>query len=421
VTAQLAHVAPAPAGDLLATRKWATAEALVCAGVLASLGLGFYLPSHVPAALLLVLATAPVWVPVLAAYRGGAALSVLVLAALVAGVGLTLLATGHHAITRQALASDVSLVLFTFCSIGVVLWGRERLGERSTGLMAGTGMVAGALVHGASGDLNFWKGGLSTPVVVLVLGMTAARAGWTVLALLALAVTSVLFDTRAQAVVLFLSALLVAWQRRPRSAGRRASVIGTGLVLAVLGLLAYRVGTQVLVSGYLGAEAQQRSVVQIDRAGSLLLGGRPEIAATLALMRSHVQGYGFGVAPRTADLIDAKQGLSRINYDPNNGYVERYMFGDGFELHSVVGDVWVYAGPVGLLLVAVVAVILVRGLADRLPQRSATGLVLFLSLWTFWNLLFSPLLNAALPLALAVGLTMSRKVSAGSREIARRA
>ena len=411
MTAQLAHVGLAPAGDLLAARRWASAEALVCAGVLASLGLGFYLPSHVPAALLLVLATAPVWIRVLAGYRGGAALSIFVVAAVVAGVGLTLLATGHHAITRQALASDVSLVLFTFCSIGVVLWGADRLGERSTGLMAGLGMVAGALVHGASGDLNFWKGGLSTPVVVLVLGLTAARAGWTVLALLALAVTSVLFDTRAQAVVLVLSALLVAWQRRPRSAGRRASVIGTGLVLAVLGLLAYRVGTQVLVSGYLGAEAQQRSVVQIDRAGSLLLGGRPEIAATLALMRSHIQGYGFGVAPRTADLIDAKQGLARINYDPNNGYVERYMFGDGFELHSVVGDVWVYAGPVGLLLVALVVLLLVRGLADRLPQRSATGLILFLSLWTFWNLLFSPLLNAALPLALAVGLTMSRKVT----------
>ena len=62
-----------------------------------------------------------------------------------------------------------------------------------------------------------------------------------------------------------------------------ASLRTVALVLAVL---AYRLGTRVLVSGYLGAEARQRSIAQIDSAGSLILGGRPEIAATVADIRS---------------------------------------------------------------------------------------------------------------------------------------
>lgn len=413
MTALLTHAAPAPAGDRLLERRWASAEAVVCAAVLFGLGLRIYLPSHVPLGLLPVLASAPVWLRALPRFRWARALMVLAVLAVVVGLGLSLYSTGNHAVQRLELASELGLALLTLLGIGVVLWGRQCLGTQTTAVLVAAGMLVGGVLHPASSNLNLWKGGLATPVIALVLALTYRRAGATVIALLALAGVSAAFDTRAQGIVLVLCALLVAWQLRPAASARRSSVVRTAVILGLLGLLAYYLGTQALVRGYFGPTAQERSIEQIDAAGSLILGGRPEIAATLALMLSHPQGYGFGVLPRSTDVLAAKEGMVAINYDPNNGYVERFMFGGGFELHSMVGDLWVRTGPVGLVLLAALAVVLVRGLADRLPHRTANGLVLFLSLWTFWNLLFSPLLNGGLALTLVVGLVLTRAPTPG--------
>ena len=42
--------------------------------------------------------------------------------------------------------------------------------------------------------------------------------------------------------------------------------------------------------------------------------------------------------------------MSALNYDPNNGYVEQYLFGQGYEVHSVLGDLWIHFGVAGALL-----------------------------------------------------------------------
>src|SRR3712207_9122030 len=47
---------------------------------------------------------------------------------------------------------------------------------------------------------------------------------------------------------------------------------------------------------------------------------------------------------------DLKAGMAQIGYQPNNGYVETYMFGGQFKLHSVIGDAWAYFGVAGILL-----------------------------------------------------------------------
>ena len=405
--------------DVLATQHWRSAETLVCAGALASLGLRVYLPSHVPLGLAPTLLTAPLWLRVIPVYRFGRVLAVLTAAAVVFGLGLGVYASSTRTLSRQDLASNLSLVLLTFCGVAVVLWGRQLMGSRSTALLVALGMLAGAAIRGPSGDLNLWKGGWATPTIVLVLAWTYGRAWATIVALLALAIVSIAFDTRAQSVILLLCALVVAWQQlRGRPAGGRTSPVGTAFVLSGLGFLAYQVGTQALTRGFLGREAQERSIEQINRAGSLILGGRPEGGATLALMRAHFSGYGFGILPSNADLTVAKEGLASLHYDPNNGYVERFMFGAGFELHSVVGDLWVRTGPVGLLLLLAVAVVLVHGVSERMPQRAATGLLLYVATWTSWNLLFSPLLNASTTLTLAVGLALlpATREAASSKE-----
>ena len=99
--------------------------------------------------------------------------------------------------------------------------------------------------------------------------------------------------------------------------------------MAALGLAVYYLGTTLLVDGYLGEAAQAKSVAQIDAAGSLIAGGRPELAATLALLGADFRGFGLGAIANYHDVLVAKTGMASINYDPNNGYVERYLFDCG--------------------------------------------------------------------------------------------
>jgi len=395
-------------GDPAVARRWRTAEVAVCMVVLVSFGVRYYLPYRVTLGCALMLVTAPAWLRVLRSFRYGVTLAVLTLSALVFGAGLTIYAFSGHYVAPYSLFTDVSLVVFTFAGVGVVLWGRELLGSRVTAILFALGLMIGAGLHGTSGDLNDWKGSWAIPVTVLVLSLTYGRRWSSMIAAAALAAVSVIFDTRAHAAILVLCVVAVAWQMRPAVPSRRVSSIWTAVILATLGSITYYLGSAALVRGYLGAGAQARSIEQISTTGSLILGGRPEIAATVALIRHEVWGFGFGVMPRTGDVLLAKEGMASINYDPNNGYVDRYMFGAGFELHSVVGDVWVRMGVVGLLLLLAVLVVLVKGLAARLADRTATGLVLFLVFWSCWNFFFSPFLSSALALTLAIGLAMPR-------------
>jgi hypothetical protein len=178
------------------------------------------------------------------------------------------------------------------------------------------------------------------------------------------------------------------------------------LMISAIGLAVYQLGTSLLVQGFLGQEAQERSVQQIETSGSILLGGRPELTATMALMRYQPWGFGSGAVPSPADVLAAKAGMARIGYQPNNGYVESYMFGGQFKLHSIVGDTWAYFGFAGVLLAVVIAVLVTVNLARRLAARTASGLVVFLSCFTVWNLLFSPLYGSAPTLALTLGLAL---------------
>ena len=61
-----------------------------------------------------------------------------------------------------------------------------------------------------------------------------------------------------------------------------------------------------------------------------------------------------------------------INYDPDNGYVNNFMFGNGIELHSGIGDLWAFMGPVGLV-VAASLVGFVCGLVYFLAGRRANA------------------------------------------------
>ena len=113
------------------------------------------------------------------------------------------------------------------------------------------------------------------------------------------------------------------------------------------------------------------------------------MAATVALMRDHFTGYGLGVQPGYHDVLIAKAGFRSITYDPDNRYVDRYMFGTTFELHSVIGDMWPgWVCPASSRRSPSAPVIF--GIVRRVVRREAPGVVLFAAVSMLWNVCSAP-------------------------------
>jgi hypothetical protein len=185
-------------------------------------------------------------------------------------------------------------------------------------------------------------------------------------------------------------------------------------VAAVLVFGIYQVGQGLILDGYLGESAQARSQVQIEATGNILLGSRPEMGATAALFLERPWGFGAGTLAGVTDVGVAKQGMAALGYDPDNGYVERYMFGQGFVLHSVLGDTWAAFGLAGIALVVAVLWWSVGSLVTLVQARVASALVLFLGVRLLWNTFFSPLYSSTPLIALTLGLLLQERPGAGA-------
>ncbi|MEL4320453.1 O-antigen ligase family protein [Leifsonia sp. YIM 134122] len=355
----------------------------------------------------------PLWIPVLKQFTGARLLVLLGVVAAVAGLWLGEVASSDHVVDRTGgFASAVDLVGLV-ATVGVILWARGHLPVWAIGALYGLGMVIGSVAKQSYDLENPWKFGLGFPISIIILALVS-RDGRRVLdavALLALSVASILTDSRYRFATLMIAAFLVLWQMVPSSTRRARSALLTVVLFGGIAAVTYNLATTLIVDGYLGEQAQERSIAQIDQSGSLILGGRPELAASVALFQYRPTGYGTGVTPALADIIVAKSGMAAIGYQPNNGYVEGYLFGSGIELHSITGDVWSAFGIAGLVLVAAILVLILRGLGMSVASRTATGLTLVLSISTLWNLLFSPLGGSYDTLVLALGLALTPVVA----------
>lgn len=303
------------------------------------------------------------------------------------------------------------VLLFGIISgIGIVLWARIMLTDRAIGLLFALGFFVNISAGtGALGDSNSLKFIFALPVAIAVLSaMPERRLGLQLVALVALAGLTAVADARSMFGMCLASGAFVAWQLRPaRDTARTPSWIMTAALLTVVALGIYNIGTELFVEGYLGTAAQERSVAQINASGSLILGGRPEIAAFAALFVLRPWGFGPGISVNFGELLTAKNGLASIGYDPNNGYIARYMFGDGgIELHSVLGDLWAAFGIGGLCLGLLITGLIVKSVSVRISRREATALVLFLACMALWSMLFGPAYSAARTLILAIGLLL---------------
>lgn len=102
--------------------------------------------------------------------------------------------------------------------------------------------------------------------------------------------------------------------------------------------------------------------------------------------------------------------MSVLGYDPNNGYVERYMFGTQFEVHSVLGDVWIRFGLPAAVFMLLLLAMSASGVIGALAVRQVQGVVVYLFLLGAWNIFFSPALPSYPFLALLVALVMRQRV-----------
>lgn len=369
-----------------------------------------------PIGVLGALAAAPMWLPSLRHYRGAIVLSIGLLVATAWGAALTVRESPFNGGTStNNLLENSFLLILILTGSGVLMWSREHLSDRSIGVAVGLGFLLTNILNGtASHSVNPWKFGLAIPVSIIALALVSDSRRWqpTFAALTLLALANVVLDSRAAFAICALAALLFMAQRHwsvRTGASIRARAVS--LLLAALAAAAalYQVASHLLMAGYLGEEAQQRSIMQEELSGSMIVGGRPEMAATWALMQHRPAGFGSGAIPSTEDVMVAKSGMWGINYQPDNGYVENYMFGGGFELHSVIGNMWVYFGVVGLLLSLFMAGLLIHALFIRLATGTASGLVIFLTALSLWNILFGPLWGSSRILAITLGLALLRK------------
>ncbi|AMM21992.1 hypothetical protein AX769_19880 [Frondihabitans sp. PAMC 28766] len=392
----------------------ATASRLIAIIAVVLIPLRVTLPHEVPISLVISVILAPLWVPAVARFR----LMRLVLAGglvtLASGFVLALAHQSTNGVDRTSLISYLLLLLNLITSIGVVLWARTVLDTRTVALVFGVGLVLGIVPLDSQFSENPWKFSFAFPVAVVALALAQRFRSWWVelLVLLVLLAYSATHDFRSMFGQMLLAAAILAAQVPLKRFGRKGSAARIIVGLGVLAILVYNAGQALILDGALGAATQARSIAQIDTSGSLIVGGRPELAATLALMRQDPAGFGLGVNLTPDQLLTAKSGMASIGYAPNNGYVENFMFGGHIELHSVVGDLWAHFGVVGFAYALLLAVVMVWFLAKNIAERHATGLMLFAVAQSLWFLPFGPLLSSRTSIVLAIGLVALPVVSA---------
>lgn len=388
-------------------------ERLLAGGLVLVAGSWYPVIGGLTIATVLAVALAPVVLASLRRFRGATALFVLWLAAIGSGLLLAEMARMESTVLPHVTRDGAFHLLGIALGVPLVLWARRWWSDPAVGLLFGLGMLASAATD--LSPINAWKFTLSVPVAVVVLSLAWMwqRRWLELVALLAVAGLCAVNDSRSMFGLVLMTAAIVMWQAwrqraRTRRSGvsRRGSVLGLFLLITVLGAAAYQMGQALALDGALGTAAAERSVRQIEQSGSMLVGSRPEMGATLALVQERPLGFGLGVVPDATELRAAKVGMATLGYDPNNGYVERYMFGHGVEVHSFVGDLWAWCGIAGLVLGGALLVVVGRGLLVRLVDGTAHALVILLSLRVLWDLLFAPVASTMVFLTLLLGLLL---------------
>ncbi|MCH1882710.1 hypothetical protein [Agrococcus sp. ARC_14] len=378
----------------------------------AAAGVRLLVMPGISVALIVAVVLAPVWLGALTRYRWTRALLVLGLLAAAWGALLSVLETARPTGTTLML-NQTGQLLALIGGAGLLLWARTSIGSGWTTTAFGVGTLVNALLMGPH-PANPWKYSLAIPISLIVLGLSMHWRSriLPIVVLAGLAAASAASDSRSMTSFLLLAAAALLWQSFAPSPGARPNAGQTLVWLAVAGLAAFMLLQALILDGVLGQAAAQRSEAQLDTSGSLLTGGRPELGAAIALIGAEPLGYGSGTRPVSSDVWLAKSGMDLLGYNPNNGYVEVFMFGGHFEVHSVLGDLWVWFGPLGAAVAILVAATGLFGTASALARRTANGPLVLLTMLGLWDVLFSPMLTSYSTLALLFALAALPAVTA---------
>lgn len=400
------------------------AEAIVAGSVAVLTGLQLALPVGLTMTAIVSLLLCPVWLPVLRAYFGARTLITLSFVAIVSGLILTGINAADHQVSPFLLTENSAMLANIALGLGLLLWCRHVIGAPRLALMLALGMLLSIPLHGAE-DGNLWRFTLSIPIAVFTLAV-AAQSGNRPLeltSLLALAAISVLNDARSGTTILLITAIVVVWQLLPlpRSGGlvRGRSTLGVLLTIGITVAVVSTIAMSLITNGVFGELTKARTLAQIESSGSVLLGGRPELGASFALFAADPSGFGSGTLAAPIDIVIAKAGMADLGYNPDNGYVERYMFGGGFEVHSVLGDLWLRYGIVGLTLALVLLTLTIRSVVRRIRFNIASALVVYLGIRMLWNLLFSPLTASALLITVFLAIALPHMTAPGGAPLGR--
>lgn len=355
------------------------------------------------------LVSAPLWVPGLGQYRYGRPAMIIGGIMIIGGLLLGLYQSSGRTYDVGLGIAQVLLLVGALTGVGLILWARRLLSVGAVAAVLGGAMVLGNL--SAVGAANPWKAGLAMPLTIMALGVASKAKTWVQIAvLLGLSAVNIVFDTRSLAGLCLLGVLFLGLQMfkvRPPAGWAGLLVVATLGAVATYGL--YSVGASLAANGTLGQAIADRTQTQLMDAGSLIAGARPEWVGTIGLMTEHPIGYGFGAVPAYADVWAARQGLYTVGIGSNSGYVDNYMFGGEFKLHSTTADLWSQAGFLGLAFALFVATALVGSLADRLRTATLTGLCALLAAKAMWDLGFSPVYTSAIGIAIALGFVLTLK------------
>ncbi|CAL4858597.1 hypothetical protein [Microbacterium sp. MM2322] len=390
-------------GTGIPTQKW-TAEPVFAIALCVLVGLRLALPYNAPLGGAVGLLLLPLWLPLLRRNRLFVALAVLLTAATATGLLLTWWLSAERIAAPSSAIERSALALCLLGAVGALLWARTVVGLSAVSIAFGVGMFLGI-----AGDLDgtvSWRFTFSIPLTILLMAI-AARQGRFVpqlVVIVVLAGIGAVNDARSNTAMLLLAAVVLIWQRIGTARGKARRRAGNIVGVALFGVAVFFIAQAAILEGFFGEATKDRTRAQIDESGSLLLGGRPEIAASDALIRLHPLGMGSGIIASPADVTAAKSAMSAIGYDPNNNYVERFMFGGGIEVHSMLGDFWLWFGLPGVAVCIVIATIAGLGLERALRASACTGLAIYLATRLGWDLAFSPAVSAmkTLPLALVV-------------------
>jgi len=361
------------------------------------------------AGLILAIGLLPVWLPTLRRYRSARVIVALCAIAIPSGLFLAEFSSADHQIDASKRTGSILLLLSGLAAMVLILWAREHLSPNRVILLFGLGSLVDALLFGSGS----WKFDFAVPVTLVVLGILEHFRSHLIpaAAVFGLGVVGVLDEGRSLFGFCLIAATLTVWQMRTASGTGRTSRWFPAALLAGMGLSIYFMVSSLLTGGAFGAVLQQRSEAQIDATGSLIAGGRPEWAATRELMQLNPAGFGLGVVPSWADLEAGRSGLASINIDAG-GYVNNYMFGGEFNLHSITADLWVNYGWVGLTLAAVIVAALVRNMSFLIASRRATTSIILTSVMALWFMFFGPIYSNWLDVCLALGVGLMARTSA---------